>query len=173
MKKDIPAWAMRRAKAKDYGVVRDSHSGGTMQIQWPNRKALREWSKLQAWPTPWFGFEAAFLAKTFESQVNFERAINDSGIEIHIPQQEYTLSVERLKELDALYEQRSPSGRPLSWGSLVEELREIRRAVQAGVVVQVEGGPRMQTWQGFYEWAHGRYHMLEDGYDKWIGDDHT
>jgi hypothetical protein len=59
----------------------------------------------------------------------------------------------------------------VSWGVLVEELRALRRAVEAGVVVQVEDGPRLQTWQGFYEWAHGRYHMLEDGYDRWIGDD--
>jgi hypothetical protein len=95
----------------------------------------------------------------------------DSGIEIRIPQQEYTLSAERLEEFDSLYVQRSPSAQPVSWGILVEELRELRRAVEAGVVVQVEEGPRIQTWQGFYAWAHGRYHMLEDGYDRWIGDD--
>lgn len=29
----------------------------------------------------------------------------------------------------------------------------------------------MRSWQQFYTWAHGRYHMLEDGYDTWIGDD--
>ena len=28
----------------------------------------------------------------------------------------------------------------------------------------------LTTWQSFYDWAHGRYHMLEDGYDSWIGD---
>jgi hypothetical protein len=157
MKKDIPAWAMRTAKAEDHACVRDSHNRGTMQIKWPNRKTLRDWTKLQAWPTPWFGFETAFLAKLFESQMNFERAINESGIEIHIPQREFTISVERLRELDALYEQRSPSGQPVCWGILVEELRKIRRAVQAGVVMQVEGGQRIWTWQGFYDWAHGRY----------------
>ena len=57
--------------------------------------------------------------------------------------------------------------------SMVEALRAIRRAVEAGVVVQVEGAQEMRTWQGFYDWAHGRYHMLEDGYDRWIGDDHA
>ena len=171
MKKDIPAWAMRTAKAEDYGIVQDSHSRGTMQIKWPDRKALRYWTKLQAWPTPWFGFETAFLAKMFDSRMYFSQAINESGIEIQIPQQEYTLSVARLKELDSLYAERSPSGQPVSWGILVEELRELRRAVEAGVVVQVEDGPRIGTWQGFYDWAHGRYHMLEDGYDRWIGDD--
>jgi hypothetical protein len=171
MKKDIPAWAMKTAKAEDYGSVQDSHSRGTMQIKWPDRKALRQWTKLQAWPTPWFGFETAFLAKMFASQMNFTQAINESGIEIHIPQREYTLSFAQLEELDSSYAQRSPSGQPDGWGFLVEELREIRRAVEAGVVVQVEDGPRIQTWQEFYGWAHGRYHMLEDGYDKWIGDD--
>ena len=79
--------------------------------------------------------------------------------------------VERLRQLDALYEERSPRGQPVRWRILVEELREIRRAVEAGVVIQVEGGPAMRSWQGFYEWAHGRYHMLEDGSDNWIGDD--
>ncbi|MFN8467561.1 MAG: hypothetical protein U0X20_18520 [Caldilineaceae bacterium] len=70
-----------------------------------------------------------------------------------------------------MYAQRSPNGQPERWGILVEELRELRRAVEAGVELQVEDGPRIQTWQGFYEWAHGRYHMLEDGSDRWIGDD--
>lgn len=103
--------------------------------------------------------------------MNFVQAISASGIELTIPRQAYTLSTERLTELDALYEARSSSGRPVSWGGLVEELREIRRAVEAGVVIQVDGGPTMQSWQDFYTWAHGRYHMLEDGADKWIGDD--
>lgn len=171
MKTAIPAWAMRRVEVEDYGVARDTHSQGTLQIQWSNTKELRAWSKLQGWPTPWFGFEAAFLAKLFKSQTNFVQAISESGIELHIPQSAYTLSIERLRELDALYEERSPSGQPVGWRMLVEALREIRRAVEAGVVIQVEGGPTMRSWQGFYEWAHGRYHMLEDGSDNWIGDD--
>ena len=83
----------------------------------------------------------------------------------------YTITAEKLSAFDGLYEERSTSGRPVSWGVLVEELREIRRAVEAGVVVTVEGAQTLRTWQDFYQWAHGRYHMLEDGYDKWIGDD--
>lgn len=62
-------------------------------------------------------------------------------------------------------------GHPNSWGALVEELRAIRRAVEAGVVVYIAGEQPLSNWQQFYRWAHGRYHMLEDGYDKWIGDD--
>jgi hypothetical protein len=81
------------------------------------------------------------------------------------------ISTEMLKTLDAMYAARSPSGQPTSWRALVEELRQIRRAVEAGVVVQVEGAGTLRTWQEFYTWAHGRYHMLEDGCDPWIGDD--
>lgn len=83
-----------------------------------------------------------------------------------------TITVDHLKELDALYEARSPTGRPTDWGLLVEELRAIRRTVEAGTAVKIEGTDTvLRTWQGFYSWAHGRYHMLEDGYDRWIGDD--
>lgn len=89
------------------------------------------------------------------------------------PKQERTITADELKELDELYAERSASGRPTSWGILVNELRKIRRAVEAGTVVTVEDGPRLTTWQGFYSWAHGRYHMLEDGYDSWIGDDNS
>ena len=113
-----------------------------------------------------------------ENKENFERAINESSIEIHIPKRDHTISIETLRELDALYEEREDTGvlgrRPARWGGLVEELREIRRAVEAGVVVKVEGTQTvLNTWQSFYEWAHGRYHALEDGYDSWIGDDDT
>lgn len=166
MKNGIPAWAMKRANADDYGVAHDSHSQGTMQIKWPDRKALRHWAKLHAWPTPVFGLEQAFLAKMFESQMSFTQAIDESGIEMHIPRREYTLAAERLEALDSQYESRG-----MSWAFLVEELREIRRAVEAGVEIQIEDGPQLQSWEGFYSWAHGRYPMLEEGHDKWIGDD--
>lgn len=84
-----------------------------------------------------------------------------------------TISTEELRTLDAMYAARSPSGHPTSWRSLVEELRLIRRAVEAGTAVQIEGAPTLTTWQEFYDWAHGRYHMLEDGCDPWIGDDRS
>jgi hypothetical protein len=55
---------------------------------------------------------------------------------------------------------------------LVSELCEIRRAVDVGVKVEIAGTDTvLRSWQGFYNWAHGRYHALEDGYDSWIGDD--
>jgi hypothetical protein len=89
---------------------------------------------------------------------------------------EHILSTAKLKELDALYEETEDMGvlgrRPSGWGTLVEELREIRRLVEGGTKVRIEGTETvLGTWQGFYTWAHDRYHALEDGYDSWIGDD--
>ena len=55
-------------------------------------------------------------------------------------------------------------------GARWSRMREIRRAVEAGVVVEIDGR-KLKSWASFYDWAHGRYHMLEDGYDSWIGDD--
>lgn len=86
---------------------------------------------------------------------------------------ESTVSAEELGALDALYAERSPEGRPTRWRDLVEELRKIRRLVEAGTVVHVEGAATLRTWTEFYDWAHGRYHMLEDGCDPWIGDDRS
>lgn len=89
---------------------------------------------------------------------------------------EEILTLEMLKELDDLYEATEDMGvlgrRPIHWGVLVEKLRQIRRRVEAGVTVKIEGTETvLNSWQSFYTWAHGNYHALEDGYDKWIGDD--
>lgn len=170
-KKPAPAWALRAATAEDHELACDAQRRGRLQVEWPDLDALRRWAKQQGWPTPWFGFQKAFLNTMLESRERFALAFHGSGIALQIPKQRYTISAETVRRLDELYAERSPDGRPTLWGSLVEELREIRRAVEAGVVVTIEGGPDLGTWQGFYTWAHGRYHALEDGYDAWIGSD--
>ena len=176
MRHDIPSWAKQRVPPEDHSFseVSQLHRQGRTQIQLPDLKELKGWAKSHGWPTPWFDFKKAFIAKLFESNETFTLALNESGINIHIPIKEHILTIERLKELDALYEEREDMGgrRPTRWGTLVSELREIRRLVEAGVKVKVEGTQTvLNTWQSFYDWAHGRYHMLEDGYDSWIGDD--
>ena len=168
---NVPSWALRTLTVEDQKPAKDAHQQGRLQITWPNIKTLRSWAKQQGWAAPFFGFEEAFIAKMLETRENFELAIKKSGIEIQVPRQSYTISNERIRELNSLYEERSGDGRPNRWGILVEDLREIRRAIESGVVVNVEGEKPILNWQDFYSWAHGRYHMLEDGYDKWIGDD--
>ncbi len=125
---------------------------------------------------PGLALKTHLSLKLFESNETLTLALNESGITIDIPIKEHTLTIEMLKDLDALYEARGDMGtlgqRPTDWGTLVSELRKIRHLVEAGVEVKIEGTQTvLNTWQSFYGWAHGRYHMLEDGYDSWIGDD--
>lgn len=171
LKKSIPAWALRQANPSDLDAVRKAREDGSLNISLPDQNALRAWAKEQRWPTPWFGFEDAFINKMLEDQTSFERAINSSGVSMSLPCEKFTLSATKLARLDDLYSERSPSQRPVGWNVLVAELREIRRAIEAGVVIEIEEGPTLHSWQSFYTWAHGRYHMLEDGADEWIGAD--
>ena len=121
MNTNIPAWALRAVTPEDQGFAKEAHRQGRMQIKWPNIKTLQSWAKQQGWSTPFLGFEEAFIAKVLETKENFELAIEKSGIEIQVPKQNYTISNERIRELDSLYEERSVTGRPNSWGILVEE----------------------------------------------------
>ncbi len=89
---------------------------------------------------------------------------------------EYIITIEMLKKLDALYEETEDRGilgrQHTGSGIMVEELRKIRRLVESGVTVKIEGTTTiLTTWKEFYDWAHGRYHLLEEGSDRWIGDD--
>jgi len=177
MTQDIPAWAKQRVLPDVPGIVnlRRLHREGRTEIQLPELKELKRWAKSHGWPTPMFGFKEALITKLFESDETLSLALKDSGINIYVPVKEHTLTLEQLQQLDALYEEREDmgilGGRPTQWGTLVDELREIRHLVEAGVEVNVEGTDTvLTTWQSFYAWAHGRYHMLEDGYDSWIGD---
>jgi hypothetical protein len=171
MTKAIPAWAMRQAEPEDLSDAREAHARGALVIQWPARAALVGWARSQGWPTPWFGIHDAFIASLLENDQNFKLGLNESGISLQIPKRTFTISPETLSKFDALYEERSSFGQFTGWRWLVEELREIRRAVEAGVVIEVEGARPLRTWQGFYDWAHGRYYKLEEGYDLWIGND--
>jgi hypothetical protein len=78
---------------------------------------------------------------------------------------------QNLVELDELYAARDASGRQTSWSVLVARLREIRRAIEAGEVVAVHDGLKLASVLDFHTWAYGRYKLLEEGCDSWIGDD--
>ena len=169
-KKELPAWALEAATTEDRERTDQARSQGTMQITWPGKEALRGWTRQHNWPTPWFGFEDKFLVTMLASDDNFALAVQECDVAIRIPARQITIADEKLREFDALYAERDENGRPTGWGALVERLRDIRRAVEAGVVVVIDGR-KLRSWDSFYTWAHGRYHMLEDGYDSWIGDD--
>lgn len=162
-KRNPPAWAMRRATATDRVAVKNALAQNQMQTNWSSCDGLKSWAKKQGWRTPLFNFESAFYQNMLENDANFALALAESGLEVTIPKAAYTVSDKKLGELDQEYADHK-------WGAVVEGLREIRRAVEAGVVVHVDG-ETLNSFGSFYTWANGRYHALEDGYDSWIGDD--
>ncbi|HET6446566.1 MAG TPA: hypothetical protein VFI27_18505 [candidate division Zixibacteria bacterium] len=168
----VPSWAFEKATPEMRKSVQTAQDQGNMVIEWPEKKALRFWSKQQGWPAPRFSFEGSFIKKMLESDENFAKALDETGIVVVVPTEQHTLSDEELQELDESYKERDSSGHPTSWGGLVEELRGMRRAVEMGVVLLIEGN-KLKEAGSFYTWAHGRYSLLEDGYDSWIGDDNS
>jgi hypothetical protein len=159
---NLPSWAVTTATSTDRLATKYAYEQNTLQTNWDECQALKAWAKEQGWPTPWLTFQTAFFEKMWENDANFALTLT-SGLKITIPKQEYTFSEAKLAEMDQAYESRE-------WAWLVESLRGVRRAVEAGVVVHV-AGKTLKSFDRFYGWAHGRYHLLEDGYDSWIGDD--
>lgn len=168
----FPSWALRRATPADRALVQRAQRSRTLRIKWPATDVLRAWARQNGWRAPLFGLQDAFWAQMVTSDENFALALNESGIELLVPIEKWSLPPETLAAMDAWYAERSSEGRPSQWDALVEEIREIRRAVEGGVSVEIEGRVYRQTIS-LLEWAHARYHMLEEGIDKWIGDDRS
>lgn len=171
MSVELPAWAMHRADAYDYAAVAAHHSKGSVRVHWPDLKHLRGWAKQQRWPVPMFGFQHSFLSTLLKSEANFMLAVRYSGISLNVPASTCVMPESELRELDELYHEPVAEQRAGSWRALVIGLREVRHAIEAGVVLTIEGGPTLRSWQAFYSWAHQRYPRLEEGTDSWIGSD--
>lgn len=166
----LPTWATEPAAPPDRKHAQRAHQLGALQITWPDKKQLKTWAKANGWPTPFFGLHDALLKHLLSTDEAFALALSSSGIVLRVPIRQHIITAVELQKLDALYESRGANSRPDEWGTLVDELRDIRHLVEAGIVVEVDG-QRLKSFGRFYNWAHGRYHMLEDGYDSWIGDD--
>jgi len=170
MNNNLPKWALRPAGADDRKRVEKHYAAGTALIDWPENFVLRQWSKARGWPASRFFLRPKFIKKLLESDQSFAFGITGSGVRMWIPVERHSISEKELRDLDSLYESRNEHGHPDGLNALVEGLREVRRAVEAGVEVEVEGRV-LKDFNTFYTWAHSRYHMLEDAADKWIGDD--
>ena len=167
MSSHCPDWALREAEAGDLASVQRLGSQIDVLTHWPESKILRKWAGQQGWRALFFFFRSAFMAQMLESEAKFDRAIRHSGIRIRLPKAEHLFSARELKNLDELYAERA------HWNLLVQELREIRRAAEAGVVITIGSESPIRDWQSFYTWAHRRYPKLEEGADHWIGDDNS
>jgi hypothetical protein len=159
----IPDWAFRPVEAGDRELVIAARDK-SLRVDWGDQNQVKAWAKEQGWPAPWFNFPGKFLDQMLANDENFAMALRNSGISLQIPVSSYTLPPIYIAEMDESYLERSYRG-------LVEELRGIRRAVMMGVVVEVDG-KKLRTFDQFYQWAHGRYYLLEDDMNTgWIGDD--
>jgi hypothetical protein len=168
---NLPSWALKTAEPEDYPALAGGRRPDPDMIRWPDPAKLKAWARQQRWPLPFFGFKRAFVDKMMESEDSFRRAVRHSGIAWVIPKSAHLLSAGELRDLDDLYREPAAEQRRGSWNALVIGLREIRRAIEAGVAITIEGGPTLRSWQAFYSWAHARYPGLEEGSDHWIGDD--
>jgi hypothetical protein len=162
--KPPPDWSYRSVKANEREAALQAHKADKMRTNWLEAEDLKGWARQQGWPTPWLTFESKFYETMFASDENFALAVTQSKLKISIPKNEHTITAAALEKYDAQYED------PQMWRWLVEDLREVRRAVEAGVVIYVED-KKLNSFDSFYTWAHGRYHALEDGADEWIGMD--
>lgn len=171
-----PKWAFEPATSRHRHRAMDALQKGVLQIIWPDSKPLKVWTKQQGWRVPWFNFNQYFIHKMLESDANFALVLNNSGLEVSVPLEHYRISANMLEEWDSMYTAREDMGvlglRPVSWGSLVESLRAVRRAIEAGVVIAIED-IQLKNVGEFLTWVDKRYHMLEDGYDSWVGDDRS
>jgi hypothetical protein len=172
----IPDWAFELATPNHRHRAINAHQNGTLQIIWPDSKPIKLWAKQQGWRVPWFNFNQYFISKMLESDVNFALVLQKSGLKVSIPLAYYKISDNMLHEWDALYEEREDMGvlglRPVGWGHLVECLREVRRTIEVGLVIEIED-EKLESVGEFLTWVDKRYHALEDGYDSWVGDDNS
>ena len=164
MAMEIPDWALRRAGPSDRLDVQKAVKRNRLVYNWYEVPNLKQWARSQGWPTPWLTFSSKFLETMLANDENYALVLSQTDLVFQIPKKEYSIDDSKVAEFDKLYQDRE-------FSELVDELRDIRRAVYAGVKVLVDGRKLMGS-SSFYNWAHGRYYLLEDDPNSgWIGDD--
>lgn len=159
----IPNWALRKANPEDRALTEQAHKNDTTRIEFKDRSGLKAWMKSKGWKISFAFLTSSFYKQLFASDENFRLALAEGVIEAWIPKASYTVPKSFIEKVDQLYEEES-------WNWAVEDLREIRRAIDAGVEVEIDG-EKFTKAGDFYNWAHKRYHVLEEAADKWILDD--
>lgn len=162
-KMNLPSWALRPANISEREKAADAHYRGKAKIVFKDRKKLKPWMEYHGWKTSWFNLEDAFYKELFSSDEYFQEALSEGVVEVFVPIVSYKFSENELAKIDESYKAQK-------WNWVVEDMREIRRAVEAGIIIEVDD-KKLTSFSSFYEWAHQRYHLLEECADKWIGND--
>ena len=160
---NVPNWALTRARFEDRIKVKKAFEKRNAHFVFKDRKKLKSWMKSKKWRTSWLFPEKSFYQALLANDENFQTALSENVVEILVPKSTYKVPEKEIEKIDQYYEQEE-------WDWAVECLREIRRAIDAGVVIKI-GDQQFTTAGSFYTWAHKRYHILEEASDKWILDD--
>ncbi len=160
---NAPGWALTKAGSEDRKIVKEAFDKKRTNFVFKDKKSLKSWMKSKKWRTSWLFPEQSFYQAIFENDDNFQTALSENIVEIFLPKSAYKVPDKEIEKIDQYYEQEE-------WDWAVECLREIRRAIDAGVVIKI-GDQQFTTAGSFYTWAHKRYHILEEASDKWILDD--
>lgn len=156
----LPTWALEKAEPQDRDRARNAYQKKTGRFTITNRATLKDWMKAQAWKQSRFALEGSFYKQCFQDDDYFRTALEEQVVEMWIPKQSHQVSKTDLASMDKDYNDRE-------WAAAVAQLKDIRRAIDAGVTIEVDG----QTFKSsgsFYNWAHKRYHSLEEASDDWI-----
>lgn len=156
----LPKWALEKAGPQDRVRAQDAYQRKTGHFIAPEWPSLREWMRAREWKYSWLSKETAFYKQCFRNDDNFRAVLEDQIAELWIPKQSHQVSEDDLASIDKDYSDRA-------WSSAVAQLKDLRRAIDAGITIKVDG--RTFTSSGsFYTWVHKRYHALEEASDDWI-----
>ena len=159
----LPSWALRSATTAEREKAADAYYRSKAKTVFRDRKKLRSWIEYHGWKTSWLHLEDSFYKELFSNDEFFKEGLEDGVVEIFIPKESYTFSDEEFKNINDGY-----SAREFNW--VVEYLREIRRAIEAGILVEIDG-LQLKSEIAFYNWVDKQFHILEEVADKWIGND--
>lgn len=159
----LPNWALRKAGPEDWEDAIKAIETMKAKVEFFDRKSLKAWMKSKGWKRSWIFPTMSFSKHLIRSKANYELALRENIIEIWIPKSAYRIPDAFIEEIDQFYQNES-------WDAAVESLRSIRRAIEAGVVIQLDD-EEFKFVSSFYSWAHKRYHILEEASDQWILDD--
>lgn len=159
----IPNWALRKAGPEDKALAEQAFKDARANLKLTDRTGMKTWMKSRGEKISWLRPSASFYKQLLASEESFREVLAIGVMEIWIPKYSYTVPEDFLATVDQLYAEKD-------WNTAVEYLREIRRAIDLGVKVQIED-KTFTSASTFYNWAHQRYHVLEEAADKWILDD--
>lgn len=158
----LPNWALEKAGPHDRVRAKEAYEKETGRFTVPNRVSLKDWMKAQGWKRSWISLEGSFYKQCFQDDSLFQLALKEEMVDIWIPKEVCQISVADLASMDKDYDAQD-------WSTAAAKLRDIRRAIDAGVIIEIDG-QSFKSSGSFYTWTHQRYHALEEISNEWMMD---